>query len=55
MSHEYVDQNRAGDHICYYSDLAKIHSHFPDFRITRPLHKIFEEIAAAWTARPATV
>jgi CDP-paratose 2-epimerase len=51
----YVDQNRAGDHICYYSDLAKIHSHFPDFRITRPLRKIFEEIAAAWTARPATV
>ncbi len=26
----------------------------PDFWITRPLRKIFEEIAAAWAARPST-
>jgi CDP-paratose 2-epimerase len=25
----YVDQNRIGDHICYYSDLRKIRSHYP--------------------------
>jgi CDP-paratose 2-epimerase len=27
--HTYVDQNRAGDHICYYSDLRKMRAHYP--------------------------
>ena len=30
--HTYVDQNRAGDHICYYSDLRKMRLHYPGFR-----------------------
>jgi CDP-paratose 2-epimerase len=47
----YVEENRAGDHICYYSDLRKIETHFPSWRITRPLRTIFEEIAAAWAER----
>jgi len=50
----YVDQNRAGDHICYYSDLRKIKSHFPAWNITKPLHSIVEEIAASWTSRLGT-
>jgi len=25
----YVDQNRIGDHICYYGDLTKMKSHYP--------------------------
>lgn len=29
MKHEYIDQNRVGDHICYYSDLTKIKAHYP--------------------------
>ena len=24
QSYEYLDENRVGDHICYYSDLSKI-------------------------------
>jgi CDP-paratose 2-epimerase len=47
----YVEQNRAGDHICYYSDLRKIESHFPGWRITKSLRLIVEEIAASWTER----
>jgi len=47
----YVEENRAGDHICYYSDLRKIETHFPAWRITMPLRTIFEEIAASWTER----
>ena len=43
----YVDQARAGDHICYYSDLRKIQTHYPKWSITRRLPRIFEEIAAA--------
>ena len=46
MNYTYVDQNRAGDHICYISDLAKIKSHFPGWDITIRLPQIFEQIAA---------
>jgi CDP-paratose 2-epimerase len=47
----YVEQNRAGDHICYYSDLRKIENHFPEWRITKSLRATVEEIAASWTVR----
>jgi CDP-paratose 2-epimerase len=47
----YIDQNRIGDHICYYSDLRKIKSHFPSWGITRPLKKVFEEIVESWADR----
>jgi CDP-paratose 2-epimerase len=47
----YLDQNRAGDHICYYSDLRKIKQHFPAWRITRSLHNIVDEIASSWRSR----
>jgi CDP-paratose 2-epimerase len=51
MESEYVDQNRLGDHICYYSDLRKMKSHYPGWAITKDLSHIFNEIAAAWTQR----
>lgn len=41
---EYSDINRIGDHICYYSDLNKLKSHFPDWDITISLDEIIEEI-----------
>jgi CDP-paratose 2-epimerase len=47
----YVDENRVGDHICYYSDLTKIKAHFPAWRITRSLNEIFREIAESWERR----
>ena len=43
----YVDQNRAGDHICYISNLAKIKSHFPGWSITKTLPDIFDEIVGS--------
>jgi CDP-paratose 2-epimerase len=53
----YVDQARAGDHICYYSDLRKMKTHYPSWSVTRDLAAIFQEIAQAWRARlqPAAV
>lgn len=51
MQWRYIDENRIGDHICYYSDLQKMKSHYPTWTITKPLQQIFEEIAASWTAR----
>ena len=49
----YVDENRIGDHICYYSDLRKIKAHFPSWSITRPLPEIFREIVDSWKVRLA--
>jgi CDP-paratose 2-epimerase len=44
MVYEYVDQNRAGDHICYISDLTKMRTHYPSWDISKTLDHIFEEI-----------
>ncbi len=51
MIWRYVDENRIGDHICYYSDLRKMQSHYPAWHITKPLDRIFAEIAASWQTR----
>lgn len=40
----YQEQNRTGDHICYMSDLRKLKSHFPDWKITRSLPDIIGEM-----------
>jgi CDP-paratose 2-epimerase len=47
----YVEQNRIGDHVCYYSDLSKIRRHFPRWEITRPLGDTVREIVDAWKER----
>jgi CDP-paratose 2-epimerase len=39
-----VDTNRTGDHICYISDLTKIKSHFPKWRIQYDLPRILTEM-----------
>jgi len=44
MIYEYVDENRIGDHICYYSDLSKMKEHYPKFGITKDLSYIIENI-----------
>jgi len=40
----YLDEARKGDHICYISNLAKFQNHYPNWKITRGLDSIFEEI-----------
>lgn len=44
MKYKYVEQNRIGDHICYYSDLRKMKSHFPKWEITKSLESVFLDI-----------
>ncbi len=51
VKYRYVEQNRAGDHICYYSDLRKMMSHYPKWGISKSLAVIFEEIAQSWRTR----
>jgi len=53
MDYVYVDENRIGDHICYYSDLIKMRAHYPGWDISVPLPEIFDQIVAAWRQRVA--
>jgi CDP-paratose 2-epimerase len=47
----YVDEARKGDHICYISNLGKLQSHYPNWKITRGLDAILEEIIASQRAQ----
>src|SRR6202167_3993155 len=40
----YVESNRIGDHICYYSDLTKMKTHYPGWGITKSLKQTVAEI-----------
>jgi CDP-paratose 2-epimerase len=44
MRYKYVEQNRIGDHICYYSDLRKMKAHYPNWDITKSLEDVFLDI-----------
>ena len=43
----YSEQNRIGDHICYYSDLRKMKLHYPSWDITKSLEATVQEIVEA--------
>lgn len=47
----YVDENRAGDHICYYSDLRKMRAHYPVWDISISLEETIGQIVKAWKTR----
>jgi CDP-paratose 2-epimerase len=49
--YEYVDKNREGDHICYYSDLRKMKAHYPKWDITISLEETIRQIVEAWEKR----
>ncbi len=44
----YVDENRIGDHICYYSDLRKMKAHYPGWESTQGLEETIRQIMEAW-------
>ena len=37
MKWRYVEEARSGDHICYYSDLTKMKTHYPQWRVSTDL------------------
>jgi len=51
QSYTYVDENRIGDHICYYSDLRKMREHYPNWDITISLPETIQQIVSAWKSR----
>jgi CDP-paratose 2-epimerase len=44
FSPAYSEINRIGDHICYYSDLTKLRTDFPEWDITVSLDQIIKDI-----------
>jgi CDP-paratose 2-epimerase len=51
QKYEYLDDSRIGDHICYYSDLAKIKEHYPEFEIQNNLENTIKQIIFAQNSR----
>ena len=51
LAYSYEETNRVGDHICYISDLAKIRTHFPNWKMEYDLNRILEEIVRACPPR----
>ena len=51
MKYKYSDENRIGDHICYYSDLRKMKAHYPNWDISKSIQDIFQETYQAWKTR----
>ena len=51
--YRYLDEPRVGDHICYYSDLRKMQSDYPGWRITKTLADTLREIVDTWHVRVA--
>lgn len=51
MKYIYDNNNRSGDHICYYSDLRKMKEHYPNWGITKDLQTTLEEIYQTWINR----
>jgi len=49
--YRYLDENRIGDHICYYSDLTRMKSHFTGWDITVSLHQTVKDIVESWKTR----
>lgn len=44
LIYQYSPQNRAGDHICYITDLSKLRLHFPEWSLDYDLPRIVSEI-----------
>lgn len=51
MNYTYSALNRDGDHICYYSDLRKMRTHYPNWELSKSLDDIFAEMVTEQTSR----
>jgi CDP-paratose 2-epimerase len=43
QKYTYLEENRSGDHICYYSHLRKMRTHYPTWDISRSLEETIGE------------
>jgi CDP-paratose 2-epimerase len=55
LNYQYNPTNRIGDHICYISDLTKIHHHFPSWKLEYDLPRILQEMVRQFADQAASV
>jgi CDP-paratose 2-epimerase len=56
LRYSYQDVNRIGDHICYISDLSKLHGHFPNWKMEYGLPRILDQLVERhWRGKDAPV
>ena len=53
MDWVYSEQNRSGDHICYYSDLRKMRGDYPQWDLTVSVKQTMQQIVESWERRLA--
>lgn len=53
LRHSYDEHPRVGDHICYITDLAKLHAHFPGWGVRYDVPGILDAIVARYQAGAA--
>ena len=51
LNWKYEEKNRTGDHRCYISDLTKVRSHFPRWKLQYDLKNILQELVFSAEAR----
>jgi CDP-paratose 2-epimerase len=49
--YSYLEDNRIGDHICYYSDLSKMRKHYPGWDISIGLEETINQIVRSFEQR----
>jgi CDP-paratose 2-epimerase len=49
--YSYVAEHRKGDHVCYYSDLRKMRSHYPAWDVAIGLEETLGQIVESWRAK----
>ena len=49
--YSYQNENRIGDHICYYSDLSKMIAHYPKWNVNISVRDTIFQIYKAWENR----
>ncbi len=47
LDYTYEEENRIGDHICFYCDPSKFMKDYPDWKVTKDLKQIIKEIVEA--------
>jgi CDP-paratose 2-epimerase len=48
MNWSLSEENRIGDHICYYSDLSRFQRDYPDWKLSTSIDRIFDEFASIY-------
>jgi CDP-paratose 2-epimerase len=52
LQHAMLPENRIGDHICYISDLKKVRTHFPDWKLEYDLPRLLAAMVNQYYAKP---